>query len=114
MRTLQIHSHKKQKEGFALGNSSFLKIQGFERNLLHHLCFFLIIYLFQLRKLFAANLLYLRVALLSEGRAGGTEMSGFSAAEAEFLFHAVFTFFRSEFGNFDGIYDHGVRVMSLG
>ena len=38
-----VHSHKKWKEGFALGNSSYLKIQGFEGNLSHHLLFFVVV-----------------------------------------------------------------------
>ena len=41
-------------------------------------------------------------------------MSGFSAVEAEFLLNASFAFFRGEFGAFDGIHDHGVRIMVFG
>ena len=41
-------------------------------------------------------------------------MTGFSAVEAELLFYAAFAFFWGEFGDFDGIDDHGVRVMCLG
>ena len=40
-------------------------------------------------------------------------MTGFSAVEAEFLFNATFVFFWGELGDFDGIDDHGVRVMGL-
>ena len=114
MTTPQIHSHMKQKEGFALGNSSCLKIQGFERNLSYHLIFFMIIYLLQLRKFLAADFLHLGVPLLGKGHAGGTGVSGFSAAEAEFLFNARSTFFQGELRNFDGVNDHGVGVVRLG
>ena len=112
--TLQIHLHTTRTEGFALGNSSCLKIQWFERNLSHHLLFFVIIDLLQLRQFFTANLLYLLVAFLGEGHAGSTEMSRFLAAEAKLFLNATFAFFRSELGDLDGIYDHGVRVVGLG
>ena len=45
---------------------------------------------------------------------GGTEMSGFLAAEAELHFNATFAFFGGEFGDFDGIHYHNVRVMCFG
>ena len=114
MRTLQIHSHRKQKEGFALENTSYLKIQRFERNLSHHLLFFFVIYLFQLGKPLATNLLYFWVALLSEGCAGSAEISRFLAAEAKFLLNAVFAFFGSKLEDFDDVHDHGVSVVGLG
>ena len=41
-------------------------------------------------------------------------MTGFSAAEAEFLFNASFVFFWSKLRDFDGINDHSVRVMGFG
>ena len=41
-------------------------------------------------------------------------MSRFPASEAEFLFNAAFAFFRSKLGDFDGIYNHGIRIMGLG
>ena len=41
-------------------------------------------------------------------------MTGFPAAEAEFLFNASFVFFRGKLGDFDGIDDHGIRVVGLG
>ena len=113
MTTLQIHSHKKQKEGFVLGNSSCLKIQGFERNLSYHLVLFTIIYHFQLRKFLAADCLYLGVPFLGEGRAGGTRVPGFSAAETKFLLDAAFSLFWSKLRDFDGIDNHGVRVMGF-
>ena len=58
--------------------------------------------------------MYLLVAFLSKGGARGTEMAGFSAAKAEFLFDAVFALFRGELGDFDCIYDHSVGVVVLG
>ena len=73
-----------------LGNSSSLKIQGFERNLSHHLLFFVIIDFFQLQQFFAANHLYFWVAFLGEGRAGSTEMSRFPAVEAKLFLDAMF------------------------
>ena len=88
--TLQIHLHMIRKEGFALGNSSCLKIQGFERNLSHYFLFFIIIDLLQLWQFLAADLLY----FLGKGHAGSTEMAQFPAAEAKFLFNAAFAFFR--------------------
>ena len=36
------------------------------------------------------------------------------AAEAKLLFDASFVFLWGEFGDFDGVYDHGVRVMGFG
>ena len=103
-----------REEGFALGNSSCLKIQRFKRNLSYHLLLFVIVDLLQLGQLFAAYFVYLLVALLSEGRACGTEVARFSAAEAEFLFDAAFAFFWGKLGDLDRIHDHGVRVMGLG
>ena len=41
------------------------------------------------------------------------KMAGFSAAEAEFLFNATFVFFWGELGDFDGVDDHGIRVMGF-
>ena len=38
-------------------------------------------------------------------------MAGFLAAEAEFLLTTMFAFFWGKLGDFDGIDDHGVRVM---
>ena len=58
--------------------------------------------------------MYLLVAFLGKGGACGTEMAGFSAAKAEFLFDAAFAFFWSKFGDLDRVYDHGVRVVGLG
>ena len=52
--------------------------------------------------------------LLGEGGACGTEVAGFSAAEAKFLLDASFAFFRSELGDLDRVYDHGVGVVGLG
>ena len=112
--TLQIHSHTIRKEGFALGNSSCLKIQGFERNLSHHFLFLIIVYFLQLEELLAANFLYFLVAFLSKGRAASTKMSGFLAAEAKFLLNAMFAFFRSKLGDFDCVNNHGVWVVGLG
>ena len=40
-------------------------------------------------------------------------MTRFPAVEAESFFLAVFLFFRGNFGNFDGIYIHRVRVMEF-
>ena len=45
--------------------------------------------------------MYLLVAFLSEGRACSTEVAGFSAAEAEFLFDAAFAFFWGKLGDLD-------------
>ena len=89
MKTLQIHLRTIRKEEFALGNSSCLKIQGFERNLSYPFFFFVIIDLLQLGQLFAAYFVYLLVAFLSEGSACGTEVARFSAAEVKFLFNAL-------------------------
>ena len=114
MTTLQIHLHKKWKEGFALGNSSCLKIQGFERNLSHHLVFLIIIYFLELRKFLAADFLHFGVSLLGKGCAGGAGMSGLSTTEAEFLFDAMSAFLWGELGNLDGVDDHGVRVVGFG
>ena len=114
MTTLQIHSHKRWKEGFVLGNSSCLKIQGFERYLSYYLVFLVIIYLFQLREFLAADFLHLGAPLLGKGCAGGAGVSGFSAAEAEFLFDAMSAFFQGELRDFDGIDNHGVGVMGFG
>ena len=58
--------------------------------------------------------MYLLVALLSKGGACSTEMAGFSAAEAKFLFNAAFAFFWGELGDLDRIHDHGVGVVGLG
>ena len=58
--------------------------------------------------------MYLLIALLSEGGACGTKVAGFSAAEAELLFNAVFAFFWGELGDLDRIHNHGVRVVGLG
>ena len=58
--------------------------------------------------------MYLLVGLLSEGRACGTEVAGFSAAKAEFLFNAAFAFFWGKLGDFDRVHDHGVQVVGLG
>ena len=101
--TLQIHLHTTRKEGFALWNSSCLKIQRFERNLSHHFLFFVIIDLLQLQQLLTADFLYFLVAFLSEGRACGTEMARFPAAEPEFLLNTMFAFLWGKFGDFDGI-----------
>ena len=90
-----------------MGNSSCLKIQGFERNLSHYLLL-IVVDIFQLGKLFAAYFLYLLVALLSEGGACGTKVAGFSAAKAEFLFNAAFAFFGGELGDLDSVNDHGI------
>ena len=53
------------------------------------------------------------VGLLCEGGASGTEVARFSAAKAEFLFNAAFAFFRGELGDFDGVNDHGVGIVSF-
>ena len=45
---------------------------------------------------------------------GSAKMSGFSAAEAEFLLNAVLAFFGGKLGNFDSIDDHGIRVVGFG
>ena len=57
--------------------------------------------------------MYLLVGLLGEGGAHGTEVAGFSAAETEFLLNAAFAFFGGELGDFDGVDDHGVGIMSF-
>ena len=103
-----------RKEGFALGNSSCLKIQGFERDLSYYFFLFFVVNFFKLGQLLAANPLHLLVALLSKGSTCGTKMTGFSAVEAELLFNAMFAFFRGKLGDFDGIDDHGVGVVCLG
>ena len=54
------------------------------------------------------------VALLSEGGACGTKVSGFLAAEAEFLLDAAFAFFWGKLRYFDRVHDHGIRVVGLG
>ena len=41
-------------------------------------------------------------------------MTGFSAAEAELLFNATFSFLWGKLGDSDGIDDHGVGVVCLG
>ena len=96
-----------------MGNSSYLKIQWFERNLSYHLLLFIVIDLLKLGQLFAAYFLYLLVALLSEGGACGTKVAGFSAAEAKLLFDATFAFFWGELGDFDSIDDHSIWVVSF-
>ena len=96
-----------------MGNTSCLKIQRFERNLSYHHLLFIIVDFLKLGQLFAANFLYLLVALLSKGGARGTEMAGFSAAEAEFLLNAALAFFWGKLGDFDSINDHGVGVVGL-
>ena len=58
--------------------------------------------------------MYLLVGLLSKGGTCGTEVTGFSAAKAEFLFNAAFAFLWGELGDLDCIYDHGIRVVGLG
>ena len=58
--------------------------------------------------------MYLLVALLSEGGACGTEVAGFSAAEAEFLFNAALAFFWGELRDLDRVHDHSVGVVGLG
>ena len=40
-------------------------------------------------------------------------MPWFLAVEVEFLLNIVFAFFRGEFEDFDGVHDHGVRIMGL-
>ena len=114
MKTLQIHLRTIRKEGFALGNSSYLQIQRFERNISYHLFLFVIINLLQLGQLFTANLLYLLATFLGKGSACGTKMTEFPAAETELLLNATFAFFWGELGDFDGVDDHGVRVVGLG
>jgi len=50
----------------------------------------------------------------SEGKEGQTELhkvASFSAAEAKAFLLAAVMFFRSKFGNFDGINIHCIRVM---
>ena len=103
-----------RKEGFALGNSSCLKIQRFKRDLSYHLLLFIVIDILQLGQFFAAYFVYLLIALLSKGGAHGTEMAWFSAVEAKFLFNAAFAFFWGELGDLDRIHDHGVGVVGLG
>ena len=51
---------------------------------------------------------------MSKGSTCGTKMTGFSAAEAEFLLNASFAFFWGKLIDFDGIDDHSVRVMGFG
>ena len=80
----------------------------------YHLIFFVIVYLFQLGKFLAADFLHCGVPLLGKGHAGGTGVSGFLAAEAEFLLDATSAFFRGELRDFDGVDDHGVGVMGFG
>ena len=58
--------------------------------------------------------MYLLVAFLGEGGTCGTKVAGFSAAEAEFLVNTSFAFFGGEFGDFDGVNDHGVGVVGFG
>ena len=58
--------------------------------------------------------MYLLVAFLSEGGARSAEVAGFSAAKAEFLFDAAFSFFWGQLRDFDCIYDHSVGVVGLG
>ena len=41
-------------------------------------------------------------------------MSGFLASETKSFLHAFFTFLSGKFSNFDDVYIHGVRVLSLG
>ena len=41
-------------------------------------------------------------------------MTWFAAAEAEFLFNAMFAFFWGEFGDLDSVNDHGVGVVGFG
>ena len=109
--TLQIHSHTIQREGFVLGNSSCLKIQRFERNFSHHFVLFIVVYLLQLGKFFAADFLHLGISFLGKGRAGSAGVSRFSTTEAEFLLDATFAFFWGELGDLDSVDDHGVGVM---
>ena len=45
---------------------------------------------------------------------GSAKVSGFSAAEAEFLLNAVLAFFGGKLGNFDSIDDHGIKVVGFG
>ena len=97
-----------------MGNSSYLKIQRFERNLSYHLLFVVVVDFLQLGQLFAAHLLYLLVTFLGKGRARGTKMAWFSAAEAELFFNATLLFFRGKLGDLDGVNDHSIRVVSLG
>ena len=40
-------------------------------------------------------------------------MSRLLVVEAKFLLDAVFAFFGSKFGDFDGAHDHGIRIVSL-
>ena len=112
--TLQIHSHMTWKEGFALGNSSCLKIQRFERNLSHYLVLFIVVYLLQLGKFFAADFLHLGVPFLGKGCTGGAGVSRFSATEAEFLLDAMFVFFWGKLGDLDSVNDHSIRIVGFG
>ena len=89
------HLRTIRKEGFALGNSSCLKIQRFERNLSH-------------------PFVYLLIPLLGEGGACGTKVAGFSAAETKLLLNTAFAFFWSKLGDLDRVYDHGVRIVGFG
>ena len=41
-------------------------------------------------------------------------MTRFAAVEAEFLLNATFAFLWGKLGDFDGIDDHGIRVVGLG
>ena len=41
-------------------------------------------------------------------------MSGFLAVKAELLLDAASAFLGSKLGDFDGVYDHGIRVMGFG
>ena len=52
--------------------------------------------------------MYRLVTFLSQGRACGTKVAGFSAAKAEFLFNAAFAFFGGELGDLDSVNDHGI------
>ena len=58
--------------------------------------------------------MYLCVFFLQKGHAAGTRVSGLSAAEAEFLLDAAFSFLRSELRDFNGIDNHSVGIMVLG
>ena len=97
-----------------MGNSSCLKTQRFERNLSYHLLVFIVVYLLQLGKLFPADLLYLGVSFLREGHTGSARVSRFSAAKAELLLDASFAFLGGKLRDFDGVPDHGVRVVGFG
>ena len=41
-------------------------------------------------------------------------MSGFSAVKAELLLNASFVFLGGKLRDFDGVHDHGVRVVGFG